>query len=778
MAQRQTGRENLVNAVIEFSAILSAKERNTLTQTNTITDILDLTKALQDARVSRNKIKQCAAFLQSVQQFSSVVDTMIQFTPAISTMVWGSSTILLLEFQDLWPHYLGLQDAVFEYYAQVKSLLIAWSGNSKILKSFLPPVKDELQDVEKKLIFQQKIVEYQIILAKEDTARKARQQQILFNVNWEAHKDVELQEWAKTRDFELKQKFQKKRAKLTKYGLNGAVDARQQLLKQISDYNHTTMFLEFMKGSHPRTGEWLYEMGEFKEWVQSHHSSLLWCHGISGSGKSVLSTSVVKHLMDTCLQQTTYEPGKTFIGYFFCTFSDYHSLVFEVIIRSLIKQILSVFHGSAEFEEYLAKFFNQCNNIPSVHQWQKLFIRTCSLPNHIYLILDGVDECHDDIQAQILELLNEMLSIPRSIKIYLSSRKEVYLARNLTHAISISLDDVKWRPEIEGYIDESLRQRLNDGRLQIEDPTMVEEIKQALMVGAEGMQLNDEEIREALRSLPRDLDEIYIRMLQRIIKEYKKDIAVEAFRWLTRARRQLSLRELVEAVVIRDEDTVRAQGLNRIPTDLGKVIEACGDFLVIEEPVCDSSTVRFIHSSVVTFLHKYKLPVQLEVFRMEPQTTEAHLAKRCLQYLHFQDLQTKNANLKVFSRTSAMGADTDAATSQMHKSTLYDYVIKNWLSHCQKLPTTSGSSMDEKQYWTWFRNLVFNGFNSIKFPWPSDSPSTVDYPHHELFKWAVQNSHQALIQLIFQEVASVGITPPQKQEKTKQPSWLLHEVDI
>ncbi|KAF8474053.1 hypothetical protein BDZ91DRAFT_779790 [Kalaharituber pfeilii] len=649
-AQKPGGRENLVNAVDAFNQSLSPDQRNILSQTKTPSDILELTKTLQDAKVSEKKIKRCEAFLQSVQQFSGIVDTMIQHNACISALIWGSVKILLLtaqnfapyfssltefleklgmfcpifkEFQDLWPHYQGLQDAVFEYYAQTVQFctdalaFLRRSNTSMILRALLQPLHNELQDVEKRLTIQQKIVDYQIKLASEDARRKAIQQQMLFNANWEEHRNIELQEltrnreslqrleastkgnskrqlqqWRKTSErvlqLEVKQEAQKR------------FEERQRQLRRISDYNHTITFLEIASDSHPRTGEWLYQMSEYKEWVQACHSSVLWCYGIPGSGKSVLSTAVVKHLLHTCIQHTNSQTEKS-------------------------------------------------------------------------------------------------------------------------------------RPEIEGYIDESLRKRLHDGRLRIHDPGMIEEIKQALMGGAEGMQLNDEEIRETLRSLPRNLDETYIRMLQRIVKERKKDIAVEAFRWLITARRQLSLRELVEAVVIKDDDNTRTQGLNRIPTDLDKIIEACGTFLVVEEPICDSSHVRFIHSTVITFLHTYELPAPLEVFQIEPQTAELHLAKRCLQYLHFQDLQTqmeraipvsaskprqsilsmpvskwiptelqsglvsaasrqvlkqpsrehvpKRANLKVFSPPSDSGPG-----EQMNKSGLFQYIIENWLNHCQGLP--------------------------------------------------------------------------------------------
>ncbi|KAF8467186.1 hypothetical protein BDZ91DRAFT_848457 [Kalaharituber pfeilii] len=869
-AQKPTGRENLINAVDAFGNLLSPAERNALDQTETPGNILDLTTALKEAKVSEKKIKRCEAFLQSVQQFSSIVDTLIQHSPFISALVWGSVKILLLtarnyiqyfscltdlleklgvlcpifkEFQDLWPHCQGLQDAVFDYYAQTVVFctdalkFLRRSSTTMILRALVRPLNNELQDVEKKLLFQQKIVEYQVVLEREASARKARQVLLLFNSNWETYREEELQErihsrqwrqrleagvkgikeyqlqqWKKIRDLELESKTQKK------------FEERQRQLRRISDYNHTITFLEFANASHSCTGRWLFEMDEYKQWVQSNHSSLLWCYGIPGSGKSVLSTSIMKHLLDTCVQETQNDSGKTFIGYFFCTFSDYRSLKFEEIIRSLVKQVLSVFDGPSEFEEYLARFFEQCNNIPSTDLWKELFIRTCRIPNHIYLIIDGIDECPGSIQAQILELINQILSILRCIKVFLSSRKEIYLARNLRNAISISIDEVKQRPEIEGYIDASLKQRLDDGRLQVQDPAMANEIKEALMVGVEGMflwvtlqiedicrQLNDEEIRETLRSLPRNLDETYIRMLQRIVKEHKKDIAVEAFKWLTMARRRLSLRELAEAVVIRDDDTTQTQGLN--------------------QPVRDSSTLRFIHSTVVTFLYTYQLPIQLEVFRIEPQTTEIHLAKRCLQYLHFRDLQTqlepaaikskpkrsvlsmpvsewispelrsnliatasrraleqrsrehvpKSANLRVFSPTSPkLSTGTDASQPQMQKSTLLDYVSKNWLHHCETLPASSQSSIDKGLHWRWFRDLILNESSWIELPWPSDSPSMAGGPHYECFKWAVQNSHQALVQLVFQEIASDGVSPTEYIQSflTQASSGTKYEYEV
>ncbi|KAF8467161.1 hypothetical protein BDZ91DRAFT_814006 [Kalaharituber pfeilii] len=212
-AQNPTGRENLINIVDTFSNLLSPAERNALSQTETPGDILT---ALKQAKVSEKNIKNCEAFLQSVQQFSSIIDTMIQHNPFISALVWGSIKILLMtaqnyiqyfsyladflgklgticpiykEFQALWPHHEGLQDAVFE------------SGTSRILRAPVRPVNNGLQDVEMKLLLQQKIVEYHVELAREASAKKAMRRQMLLNSNRETHREGELQERIRNRQW-------------------------------------------------------------------------------------------------------------------------------------------------------------------------------------------------------------------------------------------------------------------------------------------------------------------------------------------------------------------------------------------------------------------------------------------------------------------------------------------------------------------------------------------------------------------------------------------------
>ena len=80
------------------------------------------------------------------------------------------------------------------------------------------------------------------------------------------------------------------------------------------------------------TTTWLFSMEAYKQWKTENSSSTIWCTGILGSGKTVLSANVVEDLMLT-------EPMAT-VSYFFCRHDEVQSLKARTIIGSIAKQIL------------------------------------------------------------------------------------------------------------------------------------------------------------------------------------------------------------------------------------------------------------------------------------------------------------------------------------------------------------------------------------------------------------------------------------------------------
>ncbi|RYO84634.1 hypothetical protein DL766_005642 [Monosporascus sp. MC13-8B] len=164
-------------------------------------------------------------------------------------------------------------------------------------------------------------------------------------------------------------------------------------------------------------------------------------------------------------------------------------------------------------------------------------------------------------------------------------------------------------PDIEGFISAELERRLESGKLIIGDPTLILEIQDTLLEGAQGMFLwvalqieslcaakTDEALRQALTDLPKDLPETFSRILRRS-GELGTNYQTRTFELVTAAHRPLTTEELREAlsVVPGDANWNPARLLN----DVYSALSCCGSLITVDE---EGSTVRLIHQSVKQFL--------------------------------------------------------------------------------------------------------------------------------------------------------------------------------
>ena len=100
---------------------------------------------------------------------------------------------------------------------------------------------------------------------------------------------------------------------------------RLRLFDACSTYNHWTTWKKARKSG---TVAWFFETTEYKQWSQrpgSHND--LWCTGILGSGKTVLSANVVDHVASAC--------SEALVSYFFCRHDEAYSLNARAVVGSV-----------------------------------------------------------------------------------------------------------------------------------------------------------------------------------------------------------------------------------------------------------------------------------------------------------------------------------------------------------------------------------------------------------------------------------------------------------
>lgn len=226
-------------------------------------------------------------------------------------------------------------------------------------------------------------------------------------------------------------------------------------------------------------------------------SSGLWVHGIrklislkwipprlganipiiAGSGKTVLAAGIIEHLYSLT------RVGGIAICYFFCTLNDRISLDAQVILRSLIRQILNVFNQTPAIEKRLRSMLLTPDLEPSVNELSKFFASVTQLATTSYLVIDGLDACEDSARREVLAFLARLIRDGAGrIKVVVASRW-IDDSEPLNGFRQISAGNPV---DIEQCIGHMVDESIEDGTITITAPSMAKVIKQALISKSDG----------------------------------------------------------------------------------------------------------------------------------------------------------------------------------------------------------------------------------------------------------------------------------------------------
>jgi ankyrin repeat protein len=178
-----------------------------------------------------------------------------------------------------------------------------------------------------------------------------------------------------------------------------------------------------------------------------------------------------------------------------------------------------------------------------------------------------------------------------------------------------------------------------------------------------------QDISRALKSLPKDLNETYERILQDIPDE-KWKYAHRIFQCLTVSFRQLRIDELAEIFVIEvDTEPTQIPGFNSDCRDRdaeGAVQSACPSLVAVVD-IDGDQIAQFSHFSVQEFLVSQSLEdsqhQRLSKYHVHPLSAHAFFAKACLCVLLHLGNDVDNAKIK--------------------NSPLASYAAKHWVDHAK-----------------------------------------------------------------------------------------------
>ncbi|KAL2073364.1 hypothetical protein VTL71DRAFT_10688 [Oculimacula yallundae] len=357
-------------------------------------------------------------------------------------------------------------------------------------------------------------------------------------------------------------------------------EVQRNILEWLSPPGESKSTSEIFATLHPGTGQWLLEESEYVDWTGGQ-SSMLWCYGDPGTGKSVLASLVVNEMV-----MQSEAKNAAVISFFFDYLNQQDQTV-DKILRNLIKQIAELKKVFPASLIALHQKWKSSKQDPSAPNLKKTLVSLCEDFSTTFLIVDGLDELVQ--RAKVISMLRSLSD--SGIQVLVTSRPflDIQEAFRLSSKIEIRAVDVDVREYVESRFQES------DDIVELTTNMLRESFKEMIVGRANGMFLlvrlimdhivsltTVKEIRLALNKMPLDLTELFEKTMVRIDQQLpnRKKLARRALGWVSNAKRPLTVEELRHALAV-EEATTALDTENLCLTKI--IISACLGLLVIDE---------------------------------------------------------------------------------------------------------------------------------------------------------------------------------------------------
>ncbi|KAK3689356.1 ankyrin repeat-containing domain protein [Podospora appendiculata] len=426
------------------------------------------------------------------------------------------------------------------------------------------------------------------------------------------------------------------------------------------------------------TSVWLVEESrEFEIWKQAP-GSLLWLHGKAGSGKTILSSSVIKHLR----KKHASDPETT-LAYFYFSFSDSRKQNVIEMLASLLKQIVS-----------------QRPNIPQPFKDLGVFKEKGERPDSktlediIMTSVRGFSAC-PALNGERRKLLNSIRCIveaaPDNLHIFCTSRNEADINTAMSPllptpsraAIDLTAHRDVVDHDIRLFIDSTLSSfDYNSWPAGIKEEYVYYQLETLRDLSSPAL------IRTALQDLPVGLDATYDRVLMSIDPKFQPQV--------------LTLEQLAEVFIIRPGRTPAYDHNERLfePEDVLKYLPGLvyvGSHAVDSNSVASVDSyswyspsvdkyVRLIHFSVKEYLISSRIAQSAVAshFSLSEEYAHQYIARSCVEWL----LQYENESMAQDLEPPFHHGDRQYASDL----NVHNYALAHWMWHLEAVPRESWST--------------------------------------------------------------------------------------
>ncbi|KAJ6458903.1 ankyrin repeat domain-containing protein [Mycena vulgaris] len=406
-----------------------------------------------------------------------------------------------------------------------------------------------------------------------------------------------------------------------------SAEKQRAILDWISPLNFLQRQADVFSTLQPGTGEWLLADAQFQDW-ESGSGKILWCPGMPGAGKTVL-TSLVFNYLEVQAQKNNIGLACIYLNH-----KETESQTLANLLGALWKQLM-LEKSIPLAVDTLYDHHCMRQTRPHLDEFRKALNFAITQYPKVYFILDALDEYPEDIRHLFLQYL---VTLGPKVNIMMTSRPHIGLDSVVPdfQILEIKATD----DDICRYLSTQIERSPRLSRHVKARPDLQEDIQSKIVANCKGMfllaKLHIESlasknavkaVREALEHLPTDLQQTYDEAMARIKlqQEENRELGLLALTWVANAKRLLSVSELQEALAI-EEDSTSLDPDNLL--DISTILSVCAGLIIVDETL---SVVRLIHYTTQGYMDN----IQSDQFPLA-QTT---IVSTCLTYLSFKEFE-------------------------------------------------------------------------------------------------------------------------------------------
>ncbi|KAM0159004.1 hypothetical protein ACHAQE_005283 [Botrytis cinerea] len=406
------------------------------------------------------------------------------------------------------------------------------------------------------------------------------------------------------------------------------------ILNWLTPIDHTSQQHDFITKRQADTGQWLLDSPVFIEWVNSD-SQKLFCPGIPGAGKTILTSIVVEELMNRFRNDKGIG-----IAYLYCNFKRQHDQKIDDLLLSLLKQLCRYQSSLPGAVKDMFDLHSPRQNRPSKKEISSALKSVIDLYSKVFIVIDALDECQMADGCR-MDFLSEVFHLQETcqLSLFATSRHIPDIEEMFDNSMRLEIRASD--TDVERYLDGRMSQLPGYVR---NSKDLQNEIKSKIIKAIDGMFLlarldfdslkvkkSPKAMRNALNMLPTGSNaykDAYKDAMERIEGQLddERDLAKQVLSWITFAKRPLTTAELQEAIAVEINETE----LDRENfTEISTMISVCAGLVTVDD---EGKIIRLVHYTTQEYFER----TRDEWF----PNAETFITTICVTYLSFETFNT------------------------------------------------------------------------------------------------------------------------------------------